>query len=99
MHTLLFQHEQKKKRLFTSYHELVEIFLTLSERKTAILSECADSIVVEKFEVIDHSCRAVLQQCTDSSSLSVIDDLTHDLQNAVEELQQSSIKTDMKQLN
>ncbi|CAF1117612.1 unnamed protein product [Adineta ricciae] len=86
VHTLLFQHEQKKKRLFTSYHELVEIFLTLSERKTAILSKCADSIVVEKCEVIDHSCRAVLQQCTDSSSLSVVDDLTHDLQNAVEEL-------------
>jgi hypothetical protein len=92
--TIRSEAETKKKHLATIYHELAEILLGVSEKKTAMLSEIDREgapekyhNVLEKFHTIDQSCRDIFKHCLHPSSLDAVTDTTHHLRETIEQLQ------------
>ncbi|CAF1165248.1 unnamed protein product [Rotaria sordida] len=86
--------DNKKKHLATSYHEVIEVLLAVSEKKTAVISELSDKKMsknsdntLEKFKRIDESYRAILEHCSHPSSLDAVNEMTHHLQDIKEKLQ------------
>jgi len=96
--TIRSEDETKKKHLVTSYHELLELLLTISEKKTAMISELGcdmipedfDSII-EKFQTIDQSCRTIIEHHPHLSSLKAATEMAHHLQDTAEKLRLTSL--------
>ncbi|CAF3486684.1 unnamed protein product [Rotaria sp. Silwood1] len=92
--TIRSEDDKKKKHLASSYHELIQILLTISEKKTAVISELGckttsgnSDNTLETFETIDKSCRAMLEHCSQPSSMDAINEMTHHLQDILGKLQ------------
>ncbi|CAF4231330.1 unnamed protein product [Rotaria sp. Silwood2] len=84
--TIRSQDENKKKHLSTNYHDVIDVLLTISEKKTVMLSEFGHGMtpdnsdnVLKNFETIDESCRTILGHCPHPSSLDSITEMNHHL--------------------
>lgn len=81
----------------STYIQVIELLLTISEKKTNTMLEFhhekkLDSYenIIEKFTKIDHQCRYMIEYCPRPSSLNTITDITHHLQDAIEQVRLTS---------
>ena len=91
--TIRSQDEANKKHLTTSYHQVIEVLLTISEKKTLAMSEFRREMTEEKFntaleklERIDQSCREINEHCPHPSSFDAVTEIAHHLQDLIEKL-------------
>src|SRR5689334_10074800 len=87
------QDESKKQHLAFTYVQVIELLLTVSEKKTNIMLELRREMtpenfddVIKQFSGIDQSCRHILEHCPRPSSLNAVTDIAHHLQYAIEQV-------------
>jgi len=76
-----------------SYHQVIEVLLTISEKKTFLLSEFGRDITQEKFDTaleklerVDQSCREIHEHSPHPSSFDAVTDIAQQLENLIEKL-------------
>ncbi|CAF0984319.1 unnamed protein product [Rotaria sp. Silwood1] len=92
--TIRSEDETKKKNLATSYNKLIELLLTISEKKSLAISDFSRKMapesnqnIIGEFEAIDQACHNILQDCQHTSSLTIVTEMARRLQDALEKFQ------------
>ncbi|CAF1060783.1 unnamed protein product [Adineta steineri] len=91
------QDETRKEHLATTYVQVIELLLMISENKTNSTVELrrqmkAESFddIIEKFTKIDQMCRHIIEHCPHPSSVNTVTGITHHLQEAMEQARLTS---------
>jgi hypothetical protein len=89
--------EQGKKYLISTYIQIIELLLEVSEKKTHVASELRQDFtlggfdkLLEKFTSVDQSCRTILSHCQAPTSKTIIADMAQNLQETLERIRLSS---------
>ncbi len=92
------QDETKKEHVASTYIQVIELLLTISEKKTITILELCHEMksqsfenFIEKFTRIDQQCRYMIEHCPRPSSLNSVTDITHHLQAAIEQVRRASL--------
>ena len=97
------QDEAEKKHLAHTYIQVVELLLTVSDKKTAVVCELRHELtndnfdkVIEKFTSIDRLCRSILTHCPKTTSKNAVTDVTQNLQVVLDEIRVMSSALNIK---
>ncbi|CAF1145379.1 unnamed protein product [Adineta steineri] len=97
------QDETSKKHLATTYLQIVELLLNVSNKKTEAASELRQDLtkqnfdnIIEKFNSMDQLCRSILTHCPKPTSKNAVTDIAQNLQDALEQIRLTSTKLGIK---